>query len=82
MISEKIANQLKNIPISYTTVSRRISLTSNDLKMQLLSRLSKVNVFSLLNLLIVLDESTDIANDAILLWFVRYFFVITKFMRI
>jgi hypothetical protein len=68
MINEKVANQLKNIPLSDTTVARRILLISNDLKLQLLSRLS-TGKFSL-----QLDESTDIANDAILLTYVRYFY--------
>jgi len=67
MINEKVANQLKNIPLSDTTVARRISLISNDLKLQLLSRLT--GKFSL-----QLDESTDIANEAILLTYVRYFY--------
>lgn len=67
MINEKAANQLKNIPLSDTTVARRISLINNDLKLQLLSRLT--GKFSL-----QLDESTDIANEAILLTYVRYFY--------
>ncbi|KAL4083728.1 hypothetical protein QTP88_029044 [Uroleucon formosanum] len=66
MINEKVANQLKNIPLSDTTVARRISLISNDLKLQLLSRLT--GKFSL-----QLDESTDIANEAILLTYGNFF---------
>ncbi|VVC24878.1 Ribonuclease H-like domain [Cinara cedri] len=54
MVKEKVANQLKNIPLPDTTVARRISLISK---------------FSL-----QLDESTDIANEAILLTYVRYFY--------
>jgi len=68
MINEKVANQLKNIPLSDTTVARRILLISNDLKLQLLSRLS-TGKFSL-----QLDESTDIVNNSILLTYVRYFY--------
>ncbi|VVC33732.1 Hypothetical protein CINCED_3A006762 [Cinara cedri] len=67
MINEKVANQLKNIPLFDTTVARRISLISNNLKLQLLSRLT--GKFSL-----QLDEITDIANEAILLTYVRYFY--------
>jgi hypothetical protein len=67
MINEKVANQLKNIPLSDTTIARRISLMSNDLKLQLLSRLTG-------KLSLQLDENTDIANEAILLTYVRYFY--------
>lgn len=69
MISNKDANQLKNIPLSETAISRRISLISHDLKVQHSSRMSTGVVFSL-----QFDESTDIANDAILLCYARYFY--------
>lgn len=69
MINKKVANKLKSIPLSGATVARRISPISNDLKVQLLSRLSTGIFFSL-----QLDESIDIANDAMLLCYVRHFY--------
>lgn len=68
ILGEKVANQLKVVPLSDTTVARRVSAISDDLRNQLVFRLKSVK-FS-----IQLDESTDIANKAILLGYVRYFY--------
>ena len=58
---------LKTIPLSDTTVGRHIEEMASDVKMQLIEKLKLSDSFSL-----QIDESTDIANDAQLLAFVRY----------
>lgn len=68
VVGEKVANQLKIVPLSDTTVARRVSAISGDLRDQLGFRLKSAK-FS-----IQLDESTDISNKAVLLGYVRYFF--------
>lgn len=67
MDNEKIASQLKQVPLSDNTVARRIDEMANDIKIQLIDRIKKSGKFSL-----QLDESTDISNAAQLLIFVRY----------
>lgn len=66
LIGEKEAAKLKTIPLSNDTVHRRICDMSNDVEHQLTERLSS-DCFAL-----QLDESTDVANRAILLVYVRY----------
>lgn len=66
MHGESYANELKTIPLSRDTVSRRIENMSDNIKSQLLNRL-RGNYFAM-----QLDESTDITNLAQLLVYVRY----------
>lgn len=66
MVNASAANKLKLIPLSNDTVSRRIQDMAEDVKNQLVGRLSKTK-FS-----IQLDESTDNASCAQLLVYVRY----------
>ncbi|VVC45848.1 Hypothetical protein CINCED_3A000273 [Cinara cedri] len=61
MHGESYANELKTIPLSRDTVSRRIENMSDNIKSQLLNRL-RGNYFAM-----QLDESTDITNLAQLL---------------
>jgi len=67
MQGEAYANDLKSIPLSDNTVSRRISNISDDILKQLLNRL-RSNYFAM-----QLDESTDISNFSQLVY-VRYIY--------
>ena len=69
MIGEKDAKKLDMIPVSNNTVSRRIDAMSEDILATLVSRVKKSEFYSL-----QVDESTDVANLASLLVFVRYLF--------
>lgn len=67
MHGEKYTNDIKSIPLSKDTVSRRINSIAMNLKSILLSRLYDSKVFAL-----QLDESTDISNLAQIIVYVRY----------
>ncbi|KAK8371990.1 hypothetical protein O3P69_014196 [Scylla paramamosain] len=67
MLDGKSADKIKYVPISDTTVSRRISDIAENLELQLVSHLQTAGEFA-----IQLDESTDISNCAVLLVYVRY----------
>ncbi|CAG5047480.1 unnamed protein product [Parnassius apollo] len=67
MPREKYANLLKTIPLSSDTVHRRINLLADDIKIQLIDRVKGSPYYA-----IQLDESTDVANVAQLLIFIRY----------
>lgn len=69
MIGEKEAKKLDMIPVSNNTVSRRIDAMSEDILAVILSRVKKSEFYSL-----QVDESTDVANLANLLLYVRYLF--------
>uniref|UniRef100_A0A9J8C488 Uncharacterized protein n=1 Tax=Cyprinus carpio carpio TaxID=630221 RepID=A0A9J8C488_CYPCA len=69
MLGEKAAKTLDKIPLSDNTVSRRIDSISTDIFNQLISRIKNSEFFSL-----QIDESTDVANLANLLVYVRYLF--------
>uniref|UniRef100_A0A8C1P216 DUF4371 domain-containing protein n=1 Tax=Cyprinus carpio TaxID=7962 RepID=A0A8C1P216_CYPCA len=69
MIGEKEAKKLDMIPVSNNTVSRRIDAMSEDILATLVSRVKKSEFYSL-----QVDESTDVANLANLLLYVRYLF--------
>lgn len=66
VIGEDAARKVKEVPLSDTTVRRRIQEMSDDIEDQLVSNL-KDTKFS-----IQLDESTDITNKALLLVFVKF----------
>lgn len=69
MLGEKAAKTLDKIPLSDNTVSRRIDSIYTDIFNQLISRIKNSEFFSL-----QIDESTDVANLANLLVYVRYLF--------
>ncbi|KAL4083746.1 hypothetical protein QTP88_029062 [Uroleucon formosanum] len=66
MFGDNLAQQLKSIPLSNDTVSRRISDISEDLNEQLFEKL-KNNVFGL-----QVDEATDKHRQSYLLAYVRF----------
>lgn len=70
MIGEKEAKKLDMIPVSNNTVSRRIDAMSEDILATLISRVKKSEFYSL-----QVDESTDVANLANLLLYIRYLFL-------
>lgn len=64
---DTILNNLKSIPLSDNTISRRVNLIGSDIESNLKSDLEKCQWFSL-----ALDESTDICDTAQLVFWVRY----------
>lgn len=66
MIGESAANQLKNIPLSNNTISRRIHDISENINEQLISKLKNKNFA------IQLDEATDSNKDAHLICYIRF----------
>ena len=67
MCGEKAAKQLSLVPLSNDTVSRRIQAMANNVKHILVERIKCSPYFS-----IQLDETTDVADLANLLVYVRY----------
>lgn len=65
---KEYTEKLKAIPLSDNSVARRIEMIAEDIKKQLLEQLTLCGKFAL-----QLDESTDVANMAQLLVFIRYF---------
>lgn len=68
MLGEKAAKKIDLVPLSNNTMSRRINDLANDVESELLKRIK------MSNFAIQLDESTDVANVAVLLVYVRYIF--------
>ncbi len=69
MFGEAAANKIGKIPLSATTVTRRIDDIAEDIEEQLLERINESPWYAL-----QVDESTDVDNNAILLVYVRYTF--------
>ena len=67
MCGSEQAKKLELIPLSNNTITRRIKDMSIDIKQQLIARVHKS-----VNFAIQLDETTDIANNAQLMVYVRY----------
>uniref|UniRef100_A0A8C3FIZ9 Uncharacterized protein n=1 Tax=Chrysemys picta bellii TaxID=8478 RepID=A0A8C3FIZ9_CHRPI len=67
MIREKAAKRIDMVPLSNNTLSRRINDMSNNVETTIVHRVKNSPYYA-----IQLDESTDVANLAILLLFVRY----------
>lgn len=67
LFDEKATKQIGEIPLSNNTVKRRIDEMSANVKEQLITALQHSAIYSL-----QLDESTDIADNANLLAFVRF----------
>ena len=64
---ETLANNVRSVPLSNNTIGRRIEDMSADIREQLISQLKSSKKFAL-----QLDESTDVANCAMLLVYVRF----------
>lgn len=67
VVGESYVSKLRSIPLSNNTISRRISLMSEDVNEQLIDMLKSSMKFAL-----QLDDSTDIANCSILMVYVRF----------
>lgn len=67
LFGEKYSKLIKDIPLSNTTVKRRIDEMADSVKEALITTLKQSDFFAL-----QLDESTDVAGLANLLAFVRY----------
>lgn len=67
MCGEKAAKQLNLVPLSNDTVSQRIGAMADDVKNTLIEHLKSSHYYSL-----QLDETTDVADLANLLVYVRY----------
>lgn len=69
LLGEAAASKMAQVPLSATTVSRRIDDIAEDMEAQLLERLHESPWSA-----IQVDESTDVENKATLLVYVRYLF--------
>lgn len=67
MFGEEYEKQVKKIPMSNNTVSRRIKEMSEDVEVQVIDKLKLVDMFAL-----QLDESTDISGKPQVVTFVRF----------
>ncbi|GFU39207.1 protein FAM200A [Trichonephila clavipes] len=69
MHGDKYGNELKTIPLSRYTVSRRISKMSRNIESEVIKRIQNSSVFAL-----QLDETTDITKMSQLTIYVRFTF--------
>ena len=67
MLGESAAKTVAQVPLSNDTISRRIDELAEDMEEQLIQQIKLAKYFSL-----QLDESTDVANLAILIVYVRF----------
>lgn len=67
LFDEKCSKKINEIPLSNTTMKRRIDEMSENVKIALITFLKQSEYFSL-----QLDESTDVSDQANLLAFVRF----------
>ena len=67
MLGEPAAKKVAQVPLSNNTIARRIDDLANDMEAQLIEQIKLAKYFSL-----QLDESTDVANMAILMVYVRF----------
>ncbi|XP_070797156.1 SCAN domain-containing protein 3-like [Pituophis catenifer annectens] len=69
LLGEAAVKKVANVPLSASTVTRRIDEIAEDIETQLLERINTSPWYAL-----QVDESTDIDNKAILLVYVRYLY--------
>ncbi|XP_077175804.1 SCAN domain-containing protein 3-like isoform X2 [Paroedura picta] len=69
LLGEAAVKKIAQVPLSASTVTRRIEEIAEDIEMQLLERINKSPWYAL-----QVDESTDVDNKAILLAYVRYLY--------
>ncbi|XP_055734780.1 SCAN domain-containing protein 3-like [Salvelinus fontinalis] len=69
LLGEAAAKKIAQVPLSATTVTRRIDERAEDVEAQLLERLNESWWYA-----IQVDEPTDVDNKAILLVYVQYIF--------
>nr|CAI5843314.1 unnamed protein product [Callosobruchus analis] len=67
VLGQSAADKMKTLPLSNDTIGRRICELSDDVESQLLQDIRKSKWFAVL-----MDESIDVSNNAILLCYVRY----------
>lgn len=67
MLGDEALKEIKTIPMSRDTISRRVLHMSEDIDQNVTKTLQKINFFSL-----QIDESTDISKKSQLLAFVRF----------
>ncbi|XP_068112177.1 SCAN domain-containing protein 3-like isoform X1 [Hyperolius riggenbachi] len=69
LLGEAAVKNLAQVPLSATTVKRRIDEIAEDIEAQLIERINASPWYA-----IQVDESTDVDNKAMVLVFVRYIF--------
>ena len=69
MLGEDAVKKIAHVPLSASTVTRRIEEIAEDIEAQLLERINTSPWYAL-----QVDESTDIAKKAMLLVYVRYLY--------
>uniref|UniRef100_A0A1A8ERQ8 DUF4371 domain-containing protein n=1 Tax=Nothobranchius korthausae TaxID=1143690 RepID=A0A1A8ERQ8_9TELE len=69
LLGEAAVKKIAQVPLSASTVTRRIEEIADDINSQLLERINASPWYAL-----QVDESTDIENKAILLVYVRYLY--------
>ena len=69
ILGEAAVKKIANMPLSASTVTRRIEEIAEDIETQLLKRINTSPWYAL-----QVDESTDVENKAILLVYVRYLY--------
>ncbi|XP_070584365.1 SCAN domain-containing protein 3-like [Erythrolamprus reginae] len=69
LLGEAAVKKVAQVPLSASTVSRRINEIAEDIEVQLLERINASPWYA-----IQVDESTDVDNKAVMLVYVRYIF--------
>ena len=69
LLGEAAVKKIMHVPLSASTVTRRIEEIAEDIEAQLLERMNTSPWYAL-----QVDESTDIDNNAILLVYARYLY--------
>ena len=69
LLGEAAVKKVMHVPLSASTVTRRIEEIAEDIEAQLLERINTSPWYAL-----QIDQSTDINNNAILLVYVRYLY--------
>ena len=69
LLGEVAVKKIEHVPLSASTVTRRIEEIAEDIETQLLERINTSLRYAL-----QVDESTDVDNKALLLVYVRYLY--------